>query len=291
MKLFLQFLAAMLVGTAIGAYALPKLGNQNITPVDNQRSVSISANSDASDSIIDTLQRQLLQASKERKQLEQQIAQLRQQRIEDKPLFNSEQPAIFDETGSGNEIEPEPSRAELIERVRQARSPEARRQRLLDAGFSQNEIFNIENAEARHQTDRIEARLTQMRENPEAFEQQLDPRGYQPIREELGDERFEEYLRASGRNPDVITRNVLPGSAAELAGIQSGDQIYTYDGNRIFQAGDVTRGTISGNLNESVIIEVKRNNEIVSLTAPRGTLGVTLGSNQRGGRFGGRGGP
>jgi len=288
MKLFLQFLAAMLVGTAIGAYALPKLGGEdNIATNATAANPAIPAG-DPSNSVVDNLQQQLLQASKERKKLEQQIQQLRAAQADPAALTGAEEQTDFEESAD-LDVEPaEESRAEIIERIREARSPQAQQQRLLDAGFSQDEIIAIERAEANYQTARIEDRLAEMRANPDAYERQLDPRGYQPIREELGDDRFEDYLQANGVNPNVVTRNVIPGSAAEQAGIQSGDQIYSYDGSRVFQSGDVTRGTISGTLNESVIIEVKRDDQIISLTAPRGTLGVTLG-NQRGGRFG-RGG-
>jgi len=288
MKLFLQFLAAMLVGTAIGAYALPKLGGEdNIATNATAANPAIPAG-DPSNSVVDNLQQQLLQASKERKKLEQQIQQLRAAQADPAALTGAEEQTDFEESADLDAEPAEESRAEIIERIREARSPQAQQQRLLDAGFSQDEIIAIERAEANYQTARIEDRLAEMRANPDAYERQLDPRGYQPIREELGDDRFEDYLQANGVNPNVVTRNVIPGSAAEQAGIQSGDQIYSYDGSRVFQSGDVTRGTISGTLNESVIIEVKRDDQIISLTAPRGTLGVTLG-NQRGGRFG-RGG-
>lgn len=285
MKLFLQFLAAMLVGTVIGAYALPKITSQGNNDKTYAAQSNIRSDSSVPDAIVDNLQQQLLDAGKERKKLEQQIEQLRdQQGNNDFVAINQNERAAID---SDDSLPGPPS--EIRELIQQRRNPQNQQQRLVDAGFSLDEIDAIERAAADYQTARIEERLAEMRANPEEYEQQLDPRGYQPIRAELGDERFEEYLRANGSNPDIVARNVIPGSAAELAGIQSGDQIYSYDGNRIFQTGDVTRGTISGTLNESVIIEVKRDDQIISLSAPRGTLGVTLGNAGR--RFGGRRGP
>ena len=127
-----------------------------------------------------------------------------------------------------------------------------------------------------------------MRDNPDNYQNVLDPLGYQSTREALGDERFEEYLTALGRDTSVNTRAVTPGSAAAQAGIKAGDQIYSYDGSRVFQAGDVTRGTISGNPGENVIVEVVRDGAIVPLTIERGALGVSLSNPWRGGR-GGRG--
>lgn len=281
MKLFLQFLAAMLVGTAIGAYALPKIVRDDSEGSAKNTREAASIERDPSPSIIDNLQQQLLQAGKERKRLEQQVQELQ-------ATINNGSTRQSAEAISDTEEEAPELPNEFQEFAQQQRNPQSQEQRLIDAGFSLDEIVAIERAEASYQTARIEQRLEQMRANPEQYERFLDPRGYQPVREALGDERFEEYLRANGRNPDVLARNVIPGSAAELAGIQAGDQIYSYDGNRIFQTGDVTRGTISGTLNESVIIEVKRDNQIISLSAPRGTLGVTLGNPGR--RFGGGGG-
>jgi len=288
MRIFLQFLGAVLVGTAIGAYALPNLSSPQATIVENSSETGNASYTDDSRDLIDNLQQQLLQANKERNQLKQQVKQLlSDSEVDSDPVSSNDDAESFIERFqelSNGEV----TREQRIEQIREARSPAAQQQRLLDAGFSEDELASIERAQADNQTEQLEARLQEMRDNPEDYERLLDPRGYQPIREQLGDDRFEDYLLASGANPVVTTRNVTPGSAADIAGIQAGDQIYSYDGARVFQAGDVTRGTISGNVNDNVIIEVKRNDEIVTLSAPRGTLGVTLNNNQRGGnRIGG----
>lgn len=284
-KTFFSYLAATLVGILIARYALPANGDastKNIEPDTRYDSTTYIENDYDPVALIERLD----QAEANYRAVNQQLAQLKQQIATGQRNDNTEE-AVDSNTEGPEAAVPEFVR-ERIQQARRNNDPAAQREQLLNAGFNESELEYIEQARADFTQQQLENRLQAMRDNPENYQNVLDPLGYQSTREALGDERFEEYLTALGRDTSVNTRAVTPGSAAAQAGIKAGDQIYSYDGSRVFQAGDVTRGTISGNPGENVIVEVVRDGAIVPLTIERGALGVSLSNPWRGGR-GGRG--
>ena len=99
------------------------------------------------------------------------------------------------------------------------------------------------------------------------------------IRDEIGDEAYDEYLINAGRDNRVIIDSVINGSAASIAGIQTGDVIYSYAGSRIFTTRELQRATREGNRGEYIDVEVLRNDgEQQFYSIERGPMGVTLGS-------------
>ena len=65
------------------------------------------------------------------------------------------------------------------------------------------------------------------------------------LREELGDDRYDEYLYASKQNNRIKIASVMLGSTAEEAGIKKGDVVLSYDTQRMFtwqQLKDATTG-------------------------------------------------
>jgi membrane-associated protease RseP (regulator of RpoE activity) len=97
------------------------------------------------------------------------------------------------------------------------------------------------------------------------------------LRTTYGDETYDWFLYATNRPNRVIVEGVLGGSAAEEAGIRAGDVIVSYDRERVFRPGPLVQGTLSGNLDDRVDVEVWRQGERIQLTLPRGPLGVRLG--------------
>ena len=97
------------------------------------------------------------------------------------------------------------------------------------------------------------------------------------VRTTYGDETYDWFLYATNRPNRVVVEGVLGGSAAEEAGIRSGDVILSYDRERIFRPGPLVQGTLTGNLDDHVEVEVWRQGERIPLTLPRGPLGVRLG--------------
>ena len=96
------------------------------------------------------------------------------------------------------------------------------------------------------------------------------------LREELGDERYDAYLYASGRPNRVVVAAVIPGSAAESAGLREGDIVSSYAGDRLFDIRTLQRASRSGSLGESVTVQALRDGQTVQVSIPRGPLGVSL---------------
>jgi C-terminal processing protease CtpA/Prc len=100
------------------------------------------------------------------------------------------------------------------------------------------------------------------------------------LREELGDDRYDQYLYDSKQNNRIRIASVMLGSAAEQAGIQKGDIILSYDNHRMFSWQELKDATSEGQLGEYVAINIYRNGEIYSFSVPRGPLGMQLGASR-----------
>ena len=98
------------------------------------------------------------------------------------------------------------------------------------------------------------------------------------LRQELGDQRYDEYLYNSKQNNRIRISSVMLGSAAEQAGIQDGDIVLSYDNTRMFNWSELKDATAEGQLGEYVSISIYRNGEIFSFSVPRGPLGMQLGA-------------
>jgi hypothetical protein len=98
------------------------------------------------------------------------------------------------------------------------------------------------------------------------------------LREEIGDEIYDRYLFATGEENRVKIDSVIPGSAAEIAGLQPGDLIEAYADERLFDFSELRRKTTEGEYGEQVAVRVRRGGRVVETWIPRGPLGVTLNS-------------
>ncbi len=96
------------------------------------------------------------------------------------------------------------------------------------------------------------------------------------LRAELGDDAYDRYLYASGQANRVRVAAVLPGSAAEQAGIKAGDLILRYGENRLFGWRELQQATTRGNRDEYISLSVMRDGQETLLWVPRGPLGVRL---------------
>ncbi len=97
------------------------------------------------------------------------------------------------------------------------------------------------------------------------------------MREELGDTDYEKYLEGLGRPTSINVREVLTSSPAQAAGLQPGDEIVAYDGERVFDMNELTNLTYEGNPGETVAIDVIRGGQPVQLYVERGPIGVSGG--------------
>ncbi|MEM8983551.1 MAG: PDZ domain-containing protein [Pseudomonadota bacterium] len=162
------------------------------------------------------------------------------------------------------------------------RDPQAaRRQMLARNGLRNDEIDRIMLFEQQRQVRELDADWDRRRAAYLDGSLQTSRRdGYfEELRAALGDDTFERYLSAQGAGMSVS--NIIPGTAAEYSGLQTGDVIQAYNGARVYTSEQLNRLTVAGERGESVTIDVLRDGQTVTLSLPRGPIGVQTGGNRR----------
>ncbi len=96
------------------------------------------------------------------------------------------------------------------------------------------------------------------------------------IRSELGDDDYDRYLFESGESNRVQIGSIIEGSAAQIAGVQVGDIVRSYAGQRIYTMRELQSATREGTRGESVSVFIERGSQQLALDVSRGPLGVTL---------------
>ncbi len=153
-----------------------------------------------------------------------------------------------------------------------ASSTQGQLERLIAAGIAPEQAAWIVQRESELQMERLQARYEAMRgdENRRFFGATTD----NGLRVELGDADYERYLAASGRPTSVGIGNVIPNSPAQEAGLQPGDQIVRYDGERVFSMMDMAGHIMQNEAEGNVVVDIERDGMPMQLIIPRGPLGV-----------------
>lgn len=181
---------------------------------------------------------------------------------------------------------PDAAAAQRFARNFRPQTTEQRVSTLEEGGFSPDRAAWIEQRRSELQLQAMQAQYAQRR-GESVDSAQLRPE--QTLRSELGDADYAKYLQAQGRPTTVGVFNVLPSSPAAKAGMQPGDQITSYAGQRVFNMADLTDLTLQGTPGQSVTLEVQRNQQTVQLVIPRGPIGIGGGpGGGPGGQFGRR---
>ena len=180
------------------------------------------------------------------------------------------------------------ARQASTERVRQAarsappgtrdwiiRYQERRVSRLVESGFSEDEARRILQQESEAQYKAMQAAWEAQR-NGETLDRFASMSSTQSIlRSEIGDDAYARYLEVQGQPTAVNVTQVLGGSPGTRAGMQAGDQVVSYNGDRIFSMSDLRNQTMQGEPGEEVVIEIDRDGMRMQLTMPRGPIGIT----------------
>lgn len=155
--------------------------------------------------------------------------------------------------------------------------------RMVEGGFSEDEARRILQQESEASYKAMQAAWEAQR-NGEAidpFSARNNPQSI--LRAELGDDAYARYLEAQGQPTAISVTQVLGGSPGSSAGLQAGDQLVSYNGERVFNVSDLRNQTMQGEPGEDVVIEVDRDGMRMQLTIPRGPIGITgSGANIRG---------
>ncbi len=153
-----------------------------------------------------------------------------------------------------------------------------REQQLQDAGFDPVTIARIDEIEAAAKLEQLEKNWEagrKMFENQDAQLFTRDNVARRQLETELGSETFERYIEATGGRLNISLVEVIPGSPAAAAGLQLGDRLISYDGNRTTNRMSLQVATYQGQRGEPVLLEFERDGQPMSVTVPRGPLGVT----------------
>ncbi len=94
------------------------------------------------------------------------------------------------------------------------------------------------------------------------------------LRNALGEENYDRMLYGSGKNNRVEVTDVLKGSEANTIGIQKGDLIISYGGERIYEPTNLYQNTAKGEIGETTAVEIQRGEDILTVYVPRGPLGT-----------------
>ena len=96
------------------------------------------------------------------------------------------------------------------------------------------------------------------------------------LREELGDDVYDNYLYSSGAENRVSIANIIEGSAAQIAGMEIGDIVLQYAGQSIYRSNELQQATREGVRGEPVLVLLERGGSRFNTEVPRGPLGVSL---------------
>jgi C-terminal processing protease CtpA/Prc len=152
---------------------------------------------------------------------------------------------------------------------------ERRVARMVEGGFTEEEARDLLDKESAASYEAMRAAWEAERSGAAAdpFAEQSDPQRI--LRDSIGDDAYERYLRTQGQPTSVEVTQVLSGSPGAGVGLVTGDRIARYNGERVFSISDLRRLTMQGNPGEDVVIEVERDGVLMQLTLPAGPIGIT----------------
>jgi len=167
------------------------------------------------------------------------------------------------------------------EDYRRRNSLEGRIELLIEAGFLPSQAAIIARRESELQMESLRTRYEAERSgDPAEFFRNRNASNV-TLREELGDADFERYLNANNRSTSITVSSVIESSPAQSAGLQPGDEIVRYDGERVFNMSDLTRRTMDGAAGQNVMVDIMRNGNPMQIVMPRGPVGISGGRRTR----------
>ena len=155
------------------------------------------------------------------------------------------------------------------------RYQERRVSRMVEGGFSEDEARRILEQESAASFKAMQAAWEAQKsgEDIDPFAATNNPQSI--LRDEIGDDAYARYLEAQGQPTAVSITQVLSGSPGTTAGLQPGDQVVSYNGERVFSMLDLRNQTLQGEPGQDVVIEIDRDGTRMQLTVPRGPIGIT----------------
>jgi len=167
--------------------------------------------------------------------------------------------------------------------MREQRSPAYRLSQLIETGFSPEQAQSLIDREAQLRMDLMNASYEARRQGESFNPIDMQREAQAQLHTELGADAYERYLEATGQPTSVNVFEVIDNSAGQTAGLQTGDEIVGYNGDRVFSLRDLQALTIAGEPGETVAVDILRDGQPMQIYMPRGPLGITGGGRRRGG--------
>jgi hypothetical protein len=154
-----------------------------------------------------------------------------------------------------------------------------REERLAAAGFTPEDVAYFRQRQAEDQMRGIEFDDRARREGwigtPRYAEELAKlPSGGDTLRAELGDDKYDRYLYASGMPNRIAVSNVIQTSPAEAAGLRRGDIIMRYGGEKVYSSQQLTELRSAGERGAPVAVDIIRDGQSMRITMPRGPMGI-----------------
>jgi hypothetical protein len=188
----------------------------------------------------------------------------------------ADEPAVDGRGGRGSRDEGE-IRESFQQRRNERFSPEGRTRQLVDAGFSTDRAAMIVQRESELQMEVLQARFEARQSGAPSEPGSIASNPDEMLRAEIGDTDYAMYLGANNRPTSVGVSTVISSSPAQIAGLQPGDRIVSYDGKRVFSVNDLNAQTMQGTSGQNVLVDVERDGVQMQFVLPRGPLGISGG--------------
>lgn len=216
---------------------------------------------------IDALERRLQQEIEERAALQQRLEELDRQLT---ALDPGGIPQALETQESPDSGEPLNERGWFDENA------------LLESGMAASQANELKVFFEQLELERLQLRDRSVREDWErgrlGDELRLLEDRERELRDSLGESAYDAYLFASGQPNRVAVTSVLASAQAAQAGIEPGDLIIRYDRERIYSWRDLRTATTSGNLSDTIEVEVERDGDTLRFYLARGPLGIRMDS-------------
>ncbi len=178
---------------------------------------------------------------------------------------------------AGDVTRPEPEAVpERLTRPSRSRSQD-RATQLVFAGFSPSQAEAIALREAELQMAALQARYDAGQDGDMSTFYRSRGAIDESLRDELGEADYERYRTATGQSTTVAVSSVIDSSPAQRAGLQHGDRIVRYDGERVYGMSDLTQQTKEGTPGQQVMVDILRDGIPMQVVIPRGPLGISGG--------------
>lgn len=145
--------------------------------------------------------------------------------------------------------------------------------RLVAAGFSPDRAEYVASREAELQMAQMQEIYNARQEGRRPDRSLLDTQNI--LRNELGDTQYEQYLEANGQPTSVRVGSVLDASPGQRAGLQPGDEIVAYGGDRVFSYPDLRDATLGTPSGQSVVVDIVRDGMPMQVVIESGPIGIS----------------